>query len=136
MGQILDGNKAVRTVIGRMNLSVVFWFIIAGFQILAGLPLLIFGYGLSMIACGGWNIYATISRMKTINAFKAQPELIYPYFESGLNHMLIFLIINTLFGGFIGVFASLFDILLRHYVMTHSEDLTIGLYSGSDYGQL
>ncbi|MBP5261061.1 MAG: hypothetical protein J6Z43_02910 [Clostridiales bacterium] len=127
MSQVIDGGAAARTVIRRMYFSVVAWFIIAGFQILFGIPLTLFGYGVSMILCGGWNIYASISRIKTINAFKAQPQLIFPYYENSLNNMLIFLIINVIFGGVIGVFASLYDLLLRHYVMTHKEELTYGL---------
>ena len=135
MEQVLDGRKAAKSVITRMNISVVFWIIIAACQILGGIPLLIFGYGVSMILCGGWNIYATVSRIKTIKAFKEQPQLIYPYYESSLNNILIFLIINVIFGGVIGVFASLYDLLLRHYVIKHGEELTIGL-AGDSYGQL
>ena len=136
MPGLLDGKRAVNTVIRRLGISVVFWIIIAILQILGGLFLIIFGYGVSMILCGAWNIYASVSRIKLMDQFKANPELIYPYYERDLNHILIFLGINLVFGGFIGVFASCYDLLIRDYVMKHREDLSIGLNSGDDYGQL
>ncbi|MBR2524033.1 MAG: hypothetical protein IKE53_06305 [Clostridiales bacterium] len=136
MPELLDGKRAVNTVIRRLGISVVFWIIIAILQILGGLFLIVFGYGVSMILCGAWNIYASVSRMKLMDQFKANPELIYPYYERDLNHILIFLGINLIFGGFIGVFASCYDLLIRDYVMKHREDLSIGLNSGDDYGQL
>ena len=138
MSTVLDGNAAAKTVIRRLRFSVVVWIIIASLQILIGLPLILVGYGFSMIACGAWNIYASISRIKLINEFKENPQIIYPYYaaKSCLNNTLIFLGINLLFGGVIGVFASVYDLLLRHYVVTHSEELTLGLGVEDFYGEL
>ena len=130
MSQVLDGGRAVRTVVRRMRVSAVVWIIIACFQILIGLPLILFGIGLSMIACGGWNIYASISRLNAADAFKKSPRLIYPYFERSLDRIVIVLVINVIFGGVIGVIGSICDLILRSYVMSHKEDLTIGLQSG------
>lgn len=138
MSELLDGNHAAKTVIRRLRFSVVVWIIIASFQILIGLPLILVGYGFSMIACGGWNIYASISRIKFINELKENPQMIYPYYSTRacLDHTLIFLGINLLFGGFIGVIASVYDLLIRHYVVTHAEELTIGLGMEDYYGEL
>ena len=65
MSSNVEGNKASRTVIRRMRASAIFWLVIAGFQILIGLPLVLIGYGISMILCGAWNIHASVSRLKT-----------------------------------------------------------------------
>jgi len=134
VSQVLDGNRIARKVVFRMRLSVAFWLIIATFQILFGILLILFGYGLSMIACGGWNIYASISRIRTSNLFSRDPSLIYPYFESSLDRICIWLAVNCIFGGIIGVLASVYDLVLRSFVVRHKEDLTLGLKSGGAYG--
>ena len=136
MSQVLDGNRIARKVVFRMRLSVAFWLIIATFQILVGILLILFGYGLSMIACGGWNIYASVTRIRTSNLFSRNPSLIYPYFESCLDRMCIWLVINCIFGGIFGVLASVYDLVLRGFVMRHKEDLTLGLRSGAEYGSI
>ena len=136
MSQVLDGNRIARKVVFRMRLSVVFWLIIATFQILFGILLILFGYGLSMIACGGWNIYASITRIRTSNLFSRNPSLIYPYWESNLDRICIWLAINCLFGGIIGVLASVYDLVLRSFVVKHKEDLTLGLRGGGEYGSI
>ncbi|SCW64256.1 hypothetical protein SAMN02910456_02312 [Ruminococcaceae bacterium YRB3002] len=128
--------NAAKTVIRRLYFSVVIWIIIASLQILIGLPLLLVGYGVSMILCGGWNIYASVTRMRAIDAYKAHPELIYPTFEADLNHMLIFLGINLIFGGVIGVIASVYDLVLRDYVMKHRDELMTVNADGGVYGEL
>ena len=128
--------KVAKNVITGLYVSVVVWLIIASLQILFGLPLLIIGYGISMIGCGAWNIYASITRIKAIDTYKAHPELIYPYFESDLDHILIFLGINLLLGGVIGVIASIYDLILRLYVVSHKEELLAIRSSGDIYGQL
>ena len=130
VSQIIDGGKTVRAVVRRMRASAVVWIIIAGFQILLGIPLLLFGIGLSMIACGGWNIYASVTRLNTADLFKREPQRIYPYYEKSLDSIVIFLVINVLFGGVIGVIGSICDLLIRSYVVSHKEELTVGLMTG------
>lgn len=130
MPEILNGVRTARTVVRRMRVSAVVWIIVAVFQILLGILLIIFGIGLSMIACGGWNIYASITRFNTADAFSRDPSRIYPYFSASLDNMVIFLVINVIFGGVIGIIGSICDLLLRSYVMSHKEELTIGLQSG------
>lgn len=138
MSSNVDGSKAAKTVIRRLRASAIFWFVIAGFQILIGLPLVLVGYGVSMIICGGWNIHASITRLKTAKSMEENPLSIYPYFSSDSfqNYTLIFLLINLFFGGIIGVSASCYDLVLRHYVIKHEDELTIGLYPGEIYGDV
>lgn len=107
-----------------MRFDAGFWMVIAIFQIILGIPLILaFGYGISMIGCGIWNLYVVSQQFKRAKLFLRCPSMIYPYFRDSLNAILIMIAVNFFLGGAIGVLGGLYDLSVRSYVMKHENEL-------------
>ncbi|MBO4241955.1 MAG: hypothetical protein J5883_01600 [Clostridiales bacterium] len=114
----------VKRVVSKMRFDAGCWMVIAIFQIVLGIPLiLVFGYGISMILCGIWNLYAVSQQYKRAKTFLKYPSMIYPYFRDSLNAILIMIAVNFFFGGIIGVIGGLYDLSVRDYVLKHEKEL-------------
>ena len=121
-------NKVTQTISTMVTISAVIWLLIAIYQILVGLIFAIFGVGLVTLLCGAWNIYACVSNFKHAKWVKncnsiAQGQAIVDSYESSLGKIIIFLITNLTIGGGIGVIGSIYDLILRAYVLKHREEL-------------
>ncbi|HAW16630.1 MAG TPA: hypothetical protein DCW41_08030 [Clostridiales bacterium] len=115
---------AARSVVRMMRFDGVFWIILASLQIIFGIPLILFfGYGIAMIGCGIWNIYAATRTLKNAGIFSQYPSMIFPFWRDSLNSILISMGINLVLGGAIGVLAGVYDLLVRDYVVKHESEL-------------
>ena len=133
MARITNRKRVINTTVLLMRIDAVFWILLAILQIVIGAPLIVFlGYGFLMIGCGIWNIFASIRRLKTSSVLKRSPSMIYPYFNGSFDAIMYCLVYNVIFGGLIGVFGCIFDLLLREYVIKRKELLTSHEYSYDD----
>lgn len=116
--------NVVKDVLRMMNFDGIFWIVLASLQIILGIPLILFfGYGIPMIGCGIWNIYAATRTLRNVKVFRQHPSLIFPHWRDSINTILITIGVNFFLGGFIGVLAGLYDLMVRSYVMKHEADL-------------
>jgi uncharacterized membrane protein YedE/YeeE len=89
------------------------WAVIATAQIIGG-----FFFGMWWImACGGWNVYVACSAIKRGGTVKQPyPGMVDEYRDS-LVSIIIFIVINIVIGGVIGVVGCLFSLYIRNYVI-------------------
>ncbi len=121
-------NKTTNTIARLVTISAIIWLVIAIYQILVGLVFLIFGVGIATLACGGWNIYACIKNLKHADYVRkcdnpyAGAAIVNAY-ENSLGSNIIFLVVNLILGGGLGVIGAIFDLFLRSYVLKHRAEL-------------
>lgn len=123
-------NRITDNISVMVTISAIIWLLIAIYQILIGLVFLIFGVGIATIACGVWNIYACIKNFKHAryvkncsSAFEGR-QIVYSYQDS-LGNTILFLVINLVLGGGLGVVGAIFDLILRSYVLSHKKELGV-----------
>lgn len=121
-------NSVTNKIANMITADAVIWLLIAIYQILIGLLLLIFGIGFVTLACGGWNIYACISNFKHAKYVRncstvEQGQAIVASYDRALTSNIIFLFVNLFLGGGLGVAGAIFDLILRSYVLKHREAL-------------
>lgn len=93
------------------------WIVIATCQILIG-----FLYPASW-GCAIWNFIGCYMTYRFSQKILKEPVGIYKQYSNELTTDIIFLVINLLFGGVIGVVAVIYDIHTRQYAMEHRDDL-------------
>ncbi len=121
-------NAVTGKIANMVTASAVIWICIAIYQILIGLLFLIFGVGLTTIACGCWNIYACISNFKHASYVRncnnpAAGRAIVASYDKALTSNIIFLFVNLFLGGGLGVIGVIFDMILRSYVLKNRHYL-------------
>lgn len=116
-----DPNTALRTLTSKLKTSATIWTAIGIYQIVAGVFLLIFGYGLLSIILGIWNIVQSSKARKNAEYFQRNPVGIVSFFEANKSSSIIRLIINLVFGAIIGVIGSIYDLSINNYVLSHRD---------------
>lgn len=109
--------KYAKKVVVLEIISLVTWIFIILYQFLFGLLFLIFGYGLAMIIAGIWNIVACVKTIKNITYFNSittmgQVQGVANFYKMNRTSTIIFMILNFIFGGVLGGFASLYDLII------------------------
>ena len=120
--------KFSKKVVVLEIISLVSWIFIILYQFLFGLVFLIFGYGLAMIIAGIWNIVACVKTIKNINYFNSittmgQVEGVANFYRTNRTSTIIFMILNFIFGGFLGGFASLYDLIIGIILENEAQKL-------------
>ncbi len=112
-------NKEKQRVLDELykkeNISKTIWIGVGIFQAIFG----IMWDQYFLIMVGAWNVFAGFSR--TINIYD-NIHLVEEYDES-LGTIIVFLIINLVIGGVIGVVGSIYDLTIRDYVLKNREVL-------------
>lgn len=121
-------NAVTGKIANMVTASAVIWICIAIYQILVGLVFLIFGVGITTIACGCWNIYACINNFKHASFVRNcnnpyDGQAIVASYDKALTSNIIFLFINLFLGGGLGVIGVIFDMILRSYVLKNRHYL-------------
>lgn len=121
-------NAVTAKIANMVTASAVIWICIAIYQILVGLVFLIFGVGITTIACGCWNIYACVNNFKHAKYVRncsnpAMGQAIVASYDKALTSNIIFLFINLFLGGGLGVIGVIFDMILRSYVLKNRHYL-------------
>lgn len=121
-------NHVTKTIANLVLVSAIIWLLIAVYQIVVGLVLLVFGVGIATLGCGGWNIYACIRNFKHAEYVRncnsiPQAQSIVQAYDNSLGNIIIFLFLNLFLGGGLGVVGAIFDLILRAYVLKHRTEL-------------
>ena len=117
----VDPQKAFTTLAGKIRTSCTIWTVIGIYQIVIGVFLLFFGYGLLSLILGIWNLVQSSKNRKTAAAFLTNPVGIVDYYESSKSSTIIGIIINLVFGAVFGVFGSLYELSVDNYVLSHRD---------------
>ena len=96
--------------------SGIIWISIGGLQVLCSI--FAFWY---LIIVGIWNIVVGIMRItKKGELYQKSGIEIYNEYASRLTSLVVFLIVNILFCGIVGIAASIYDLVTRNYVIQNS----------------
>lgn len=101
----------------KEKVSFYIWLVIACCQILIG-----FLYPTSW-GCAIWNFIGCYMTYRFSQKILREPVGIYKHYSDELITDIIFLVINLVFGGVIGVIAVAYDIHIRQFAMNHQNDL-------------
>lgn len=103
--------KKLHTLSRKIHTQSVIWVIIAVFQIISIVGILV----------GIYNLTVSIRNMDYSKKILQRPVGIYRSFEPVTGYIVV-LLINLFFGAFIGVIGSLYDIFgVRSYVMSNKD---------------
>ena len=103
-----DIQAVTKTLSERERLSAIFWLIIGILQCLSCF----------CIFTGAYNIYVATTRFKQADAVLQPWPGIVQYYDNSQTNIIIGLVVNLVFGGVIGVAASLYDMFaIRDYVL-------------------
>ena len=113
-----DNSQMLRQNIGiREMVSGIIWICVGGIQTL--ISIFAFWY---LIFVGIWNIVFGIKRVnKKDKLLYMSIDEIYNDYSSRLASIIVFLVLNVLFGGIIGVAGAIYDLVVRNYVIQNIQ---------------
>lgn len=107
-----DFDSVVKTLSEREKISAIFWLIIGIIQCITCVA----------VICGVWNIYASICRFKQSKAVLTPWQGIVNSYDKWMTNIIIGIVMNVIFGGIIGVAASIYDLLaVRGFVLENRK---------------
>lgn len=118
----MTNNEILTAFIKMLRTDAIIWLCVGIAQIVLGLVELCFFYGISVIAIGIWNIYNSTIVKKNANFWETSPTGIYAHYEPRMTMDILFLCLNLFLGSIIGVIGSIYDIMVRNYVMSHRDE--------------
>jgi uncharacterized ion transporter superfamily protein YfcC len=110
-------NEALNTVIKKLNNSYQIWLIVGICQIVFG-----FWY-VTPIFFGAWNIYCAVNRKKLAEHFRQDPTGLAETAKSWKDSIVVFIILNAVFGALIGVIGCAYDYSIASYSESHEQEL-------------
>ena len=113
-----DNRQMLRQNIGtREMVSGIIWICVGGIQTL--ISIFAFWY---LIFVGIWNIVFGIKRVnKKEKLLYMSIDEIYNDYSSRLSSIIVFLVLNVLFGGIIGIAGAIYDLVVRNYVIQNIQ---------------
>ena len=113
-----DNRQMLRQNIGtREMVSGIIWICVGGIQTL--ISIFAFWY---LIFVGIWNIVFGIKRVnKKDKLLYMSNDEIYNDYSSRLSSIIVFLVLNVLFGGIIGIAGAIYDLVVRNYVIQNIQ---------------
>jgi len=132
VGVVTLPNETTNWLAGRVQTNAVVWLFIALYQILAGIPLAVAGYGVLMIACGVWNIVQCSKDFKFAKQIRACDNIdlarsIINVIDRSKGSTIVFLFINLFLGGVIGVIGCILWLALRSKALDRAPEM--GVYA-------
>ena len=91
--------------------------IIGIMQLVFGVPLMCMGYGFVMVFLGVWNIVQSSKQRKLANVYDVNPAGMVYYFQNHGTILVVFLVLNILFGALFGMIGSIYDLCMRNYIV-------------------
>ncbi len=116
-------DKTAASALGGLTAATVIWLIIGIMQIFIGILTLVFGYGFGVLFCAGWNIVNSARQFGFIKKMKKHEMSIVSYADANFTIAVIFIFINLIFGGLIGVVASVADVIALNNIRSHRNEL-------------
>lgn len=111
------GNHIVQNIITREKISTWIWVGIACIQVLIGFVVP------STWLVAAWNFFACYSNYRFIKKIQVYPVGIYTHYNDLLFSIILFIGINLVAGGAIGVLGGIYDLTIRSYAMQNKEAL-------------
>ena len=116
-------DKTAASAITGLTVATIIWLIIGIFQIFLGILTLVFGYGFGVLFCAGWNIVNSIRQFGHIGKMRRKEMSIVSYADNNYTLAVVFIFVNLIFGGLIGVVASVADVIALSYIRSHRNEL-------------
>lgn len=107
----------------KVRTSATIWKTIGIFQIVIGIMLIIIGYGFLTIIMGIWNVVQAGKRRKNADYFQKDHSNIVNFYEAQTIMLIVFAVLNLIFGGIFGVIGSIYDLSVRGYILAHRKEL-------------
>ena len=107
----------VHTATRKMRTSSTIWMIIAIMQLVCGVPLMCMGYGFVTVFLGVWNIVQSSKLRKLAKAYDFNPAGMVYYFQNQGTIIVVFLVLNIIFGALFGIIGSIYDLCMRNYIV-------------------
>ena len=107
----------VHTATRKMRTSSTIWMIIAIMQRVCGVPLMCMGYGFVTVFLGVWNIVQSSKLRKLAKAYDFNPAGMVYYFQNQGTIIVVFLVLNIIFGALFGIIGSIYDLCMRNYIV-------------------
>ncbi len=111
------------TAVRKIRTGATIWKTIGIFQIIIGTMLIIIGYGFLTIIIGIWNLVQAGRTRKNADYFQTDHSNIVNYYESQTVMLIVFAVLNLIFGGIFGVIGSIYDLSVRGYILAHRKEL-------------
>lgn len=129
-GLVTLPNETTNWLSRRVQANGVVWLFIALYQIIAGIPLAVAGYGIAMIACGIWNIVQCAKDFRFSKQILACNNIeharsIVTAIDRSKNSTIVFLFINLFLGGILGVIGCIFWLALRSKVLDRAPEMGV-----------
>ena len=83
--------------------------------------IMFFGYGLTTIGLGVWNIIQSQKKKKMAEQYYQNPTGIVAAMESSQTLVIVFLLLNVFFGGFLGVAGAIYDLTIISFVTSNRQ---------------
>ena len=116
-------NPVYQTFLRKYENDKNIWLVVSIIMIAVGVILLPFSFGTSVmpLACGAWNIVSLDTQKKNLEHWHRTPVGVVDHFQDQGTNNIIFLIINIILAGPLGLILMLPPILLRDYVIKNRE---------------
>lgn len=130
VGDVILPNATTHWLASRVQTNGVVWLLIAIYQILAGIPLAVAGYGVLMIACGVWNIAQCAKDFKFSKQIRTCDNVdlarsIVTAIDRSKSSTIVFLFINLFLGGVLGVIGCILWLALRSKVLDRAPEMGV-----------
>lgn len=130
VGVVTLPNETTHWLASRVQTNAVVWLLIALYQILAGIPLAVAGYGVLMIACGVWNIVQCAKDFKFSKQIRACDNIVLArsiihVIDRSKGGTIVFLFINLFLGGVLGVIGCILWLALRSKALDRAPEMGV-----------
>ena len=120
--------KYFGTVSGFMIGSFILWLVIIVYQLIVGIFLIFWGYGIGTLLLMVYNLIGCIRYAKNISIIrnistKSEAAAAVEYFEKQIPLCWIFLFVNLIFGGVLGFAGNLYDLILAYSVKKKKDQI-------------
>ncbi len=115
----MDRNTVLRNISSKEMTSGIIWIVIGAIQILIGVSLISY-YWVTLIV-GIWNVCVGIGRTKNADKIEERGNNVVEEYKKSITSMIVFLVLNILIGGLIGVIGAIYDLVTRNYVLTNKN---------------
>lgn len=118
-----DPVGTVDTLAAKMRTLATAWLVIGIVQIVIGTVSLCVVVGIAPLVMGICNLVQSSNIRKQAESFQQWPVGIIKYFESREATVIVFLILNIVFGLLFAIIGSVIEFMTKSYAMDHREEL-------------
>ena len=121
----MDRNTILQNISNKEKIGGIIWVVVSVIQLLIGLS-----FNWVILILGIWNLIVGITRINDASKMEQRANNIVNVYEKSLTSLIIFIVLNILMGGIIGVIGAIYDLTVRSYVLDN-RDVILGNTSSS-----